>query len=182
MGIIVCDKPSGEGTLPEEGPSFARRYVIYTDPMTLERGPGFRVDAFEVLEKSLATFEIATSNLVKNKNHSKTFVSLLLDALAEAFKMPASHNSHGSKMNGGGSKVVKITTTTGGCALCAEEHIEKLERLGIVQIGGKDQVVQQQPLPQQPSADSYFATCFGCLVAIECCQCLMECGEYLEEP
>lgn len=198
MGVIVCDDPDAQGTGHPEGASFGRRYVIHTDPMTLERGPGFRVDAFDVLDKSLAAFEIATTNLMKDKDHARAYVMTLLNALAEAFKMPASHQMHQtndghSKKAGGGSssysKTVKITTTTGGCAMCAEEHVAKLEKLGIVQTGGQDKIVyvQQVPSADQQRAnqqylknDTYASTCLGCLVFIDACECLMECGDYLE--
>lgn len=194
MGVMVCDSME-EGQGFPDGPSFGRRYVIHTDCMTLERGPGFRVDAFDVLERSLATFEIATSNIAKDKDHSRAYVLLLLDALAEAFKMPAAHKSHSggshSGKRGGGSRMVKITTTAGGCAKCAEEHVSRLEQMGIVKhSGGADKIVYVQNVPtadqqrmnnQHLKNDTYFSTCFGCLVFIEACQCCMECSEYLSD-
>ena len=195
MGVLVCDSAArhSEGEGIPDGPSFGRRYVIHTDPMTLERGPGFRVDAFDVLEKSLATFEIATSSIAKDKDHSRAYVLLLLDALADAFKMPASHKSHShstGKRGGGGSSMVKITTTTGGCAMCAKEHVSRLEKLGVLGMmsGGNDKIVYTQNIPteeqrrmdqQHLKADTYFSSCFGCLVAIEACSLCLECGDYL---
>ena len=184
MGVIVCDS-AAEGEGIPEGPSFGRRYVIQADSMTLERGPGFRVDAFEVLDKSLEMFEVATTNLRKDKDRARAYVMTLLDALAEAFKMPASHGNHKR-----GSAKVKITTTTGGCALCAEEHVSRLDKLGMIQKGGKDRIMyvqnvqtaeQQQMSRQHLRNDTYFSTCFGCLVAIEACQCCMEFGEYMSD-
>ena len=184
MGVIVCD---AAGEHPE-GPSFGRRYVIHTGHMTLERGPGFRLDAFDVLDKFLATFEIATTNLLKDKDHSRAYVTTLLDALAEAFKMPASHKSHSNSKKGGGTSVVKITTTTGGCAMCAEDHVAKLEKLGIVQKGGRDEIVYVQQVPtaeqqrmneQHLRNDGYVSSCFGLFVGIQCCELCMECSDYL---
>jgi hypothetical protein len=192
MGVLVCDS-AAEGEGIPDGPSFGRRYVIHTDPMTLERGPGFRVDAFDVLETSLATFEIATSSLAKDKDHSRAYVLLLLDALADAFKMPASHKGHsGGKRGGGAGRMVNITTTTGGCALCAEEHVSRLEKLGMIgvigQKGGKDKIVYVQNVPTEEQRkmdqqhlrnDTYSSGALGCLVGIEFCQCCMECSDYL---
>lgn len=188
MGVIVCDDaPDGDGGA-SDGPSFGRRYVIRAEPMTLERGAGFKVDAYEVLEEALALVETALASLIKDRQGCRTYALASLDALADAFAAFAASS---------GVKTVQLTTGGGGGkAYCAPHHEAKLAKLGLLVLnehrqiqmhggaGSKSSRNSRNSEPQHVHVhhhdDPYMKGCFGCFVGIAACECCMECAEYLD--
>lgn len=192
LGIIVCDDVAPGNSSHTDASTFGRRFLLRPSTMTLERGPGFRLDAFEVLGKALEAAVKVLRNLRTDRDKCRTYVFQALDALAEAFASNANANA-GAGANAGANasanakaNVDKVVNSKDGTHSYREGDAEALGRLGLgpagAAVGGagsrsgsrrgsRVQVVQVRD-------DPYMKGCFGCLVGIEACECCMECGEY----